>query len=45
MSTSCCLPLLNIPITLVGTLNLALVMQIPLRRAVSFKPGDPLRYA
>jgi putative ABC transport system permease protein len=39
-------PLLNIPIALVGTIFLALlVMQIPLRRAVRFKPGDALRYA
>ncbi len=39
-------PAVNIPIALVGTLILALlVMQIPLRRAVRFKPGDALRYA
>ena len=39
-------PALNIPIALIGTLILALlVMQIPLRRAVSFKPGEALRYA
>ena len=39
-------PALNIPIALFGTLVLALlVMQIPLRRAVRFKPGEALRYA
>ena len=39
-------PALNIPIALTGTLILALlVMQIPLRRAVRFKPGEALRYA
>ena len=39
-------PALNIPIALIGTLILALlVMQIPLRRAVRFKPGEALRYA
>jgi putative ABC transport system permease protein len=39
-------PPLNIPISLIGTLILALlVMQIPLRRAVRFKPGEALRYA
>jgi len=39
-------PALNIPIALFGTLVLALVvMQIPLRRAVHFKPGEALRYA
>ncbi|HET7296511.1 MAG TPA: FtsX-like permease family protein, partial [Gemmatimonadales bacterium] len=39
-------PLLDIPIALIGTLILALlVMQIPLRRAVRFKPGEALRYA
>ena len=38
-------PALNIPMALVGTLVLALlVMVIPLRRAVAFKPGDALRY-
>jgi ABC-type antimicrobial peptide transport system permease subunit len=38
-------PALNIPIALVGTVVLALVvMLIPLRRAVAFKPGDALRY-
>jgi len=38
-------PALNIPIALIGTLILALlVMQIPLRRAVAFKPGEALRY-
>jgi putative ABC transport system permease protein len=39
-------PLVNIPIALIGTLILALlVIQIPLRRAVRFKPGEALRYA
>jgi putative ABC transport system permease protein len=39
-------PFINIPIALIGTLILALlVMQIPLRRAVRFKPGEALRYA
>ncbi|MGZ4327198.1 MAG: ABC transporter permease [Solirubrobacteraceae bacterium] len=39
-------PALNIPIALIGTVVLALlVMQIPLRRAVRFKPGEALRYA
>jgi ABC-type antimicrobial peptide transport system permease subunit len=38
-------PALNIPLALIGTLILALlVMQIPLRRAMRFKPGDALRY-
>ncbi len=39
-------PALNVPIALIGTVILALlVMQIPLRRAVRFKPGEALRYA
>ena len=39
-------PALNIPIALIGTLTLALlVIQIPLRRAVRFTPGEALRYA
>ncbi|MBV9413916.1 MAG: ABC transporter permease, partial [Solirubrobacterales bacterium] len=39
-------PALNIPIALIGTVILALVViQIPLRRAVRFKPGEALRYA
>jgi putative ABC transport system permease protein len=39
-------PALNIPIALIGTLILALlVMQIPLRRAVRFRPGEALRCA
>jgi ABC-type lipoprotein release transport system permease subunit len=39
-------PAINIPIALIGTLVLALlVIQIPLRRAVHFKPGEALRYA
>jgi len=38
-------PALNVPIALLGTLILALlVIQIPLRRAVRFKPGEALRY-
>jgi len=38
-------PAVNVPIALVGTVALALlVMTIPLRRAVAFKPGDALRY-
>jgi ABC-type antimicrobial peptide transport system permease subunit len=38
-------PALNIPIALIGTIILALlVIQIPLRRAVRFKPGEALRY-
>jgi putative ABC transport system permease protein len=37
---------LNIPFALIGTLILALlVVQIPLRRAARFKPGEALRYA
>ena len=39
-------PALNIPLALVGSFILALAaMQIPLRRAVRFKPGEALRYA
>jgi len=39
-------PPLNIPIVLLGTVILALlVVQIPLRHAVRFKPGEALRYA
>jgi putative ABC transport system permease protein len=39
-------PALNVPLALVGTFILALAaMQIPLRRAVRFKPGEALRYA
>ncbi|HLY51237.1 MAG TPA: FtsX-like permease family protein [Solirubrobacteraceae bacterium] len=39
-------PPLNIPLALLGTLILALlVIQIPLRRAVRFRPGEALRYA
>jgi len=39
-------PAVNIPLALIGTLILALlVIQIPLRRAVRFKPGEALRYA
>jgi putative ABC transport system permease protein len=39
-------PVLNVPLALIGTVVLALlVMQIPLRRAVRFKPGEALRYA
>jgi putative ABC transport system permease protein len=39
-------PLQNIPIALVGTVLMALLlMRLPLRRAVRFKPGEALRYA
>ena len=39
-------PPLNLLIALVGTVLLALViMRIPLRRAVHFKPGEAIRYA
>jgi putative ABC transport system permease protein len=39
-------PPVYVPIALIGTVILALlVMQIPLRRAVAFKPGDALRRA
>ena len=39
-------PPLNILIALVGTVVLALlIMRIPIRRAVRFKPGEALRYA
>jgi ABC-type lipoprotein release transport system permease subunit len=39
-------PLGNIPLTLVGTVVLALlIMLLPVRRAVRFRPGDALRYA
>ncbi|HUB73133.1 MAG TPA: FtsX-like permease family protein [Solirubrobacteraceae bacterium] len=39
-------PPLNLPIALIGTVTFALlVMQVPLRRAVAFKPGEALRYA
>ncbi len=39
-------PLINVPIALLGTVVLALlVMQLPLHRAVRFRPGDALRYA
>jgi putative ABC transport system permease protein len=39
-------PLWNVPLTLVGTLALALlIMLLPVRRAVRFRPGDALRYA
>ena len=39
-------PPLNVLIALVGTVVLALlIMRIPLRRAVRFKPGEALRYA
>ena len=39
-------PMINIAIVLLATAILALlVMQIPLRRAVRFKPGEALRYA
>jgi len=39
-------PIINLAIVLLATVILALlVMQIPLRRAVRFKPGEALRYA
>jgi putative ABC transport system permease protein len=39
-------PAVNIPLVLIATVVLALlVMQIPLRRAVRFSPGEALRYA
>jgi putative ABC transport system permease protein len=39
-------PPLNLLIALVGTVVLALlIMRIPLRRAVRFKPGEAIRYA
>jgi ABC-type lipoprotein release transport system permease subunit len=37
---------MNLLIALGGTLVLALlIMRIPLRRAVRFKPGEPIRYS
>ena len=39
-------PLSNVALALVGTVALALViMLLPIRRAVHFRPGDALRYA
>jgi putative ABC transport system permease protein len=39
-------PLWNLPIALAGTVALALlVLVLPVRRAVSFRPGEALRYA
>jgi putative ABC transport system permease protein len=39
-------PALNVPIAFLATATLALlVMQVPLRRAVRFKPGEALRYS
>ena len=39
-------PLANVPIALAGTVALALlVLALPVRRAVRFRPGDALRYA
>jgi ABC-type lipoprotein release transport system permease subunit len=39
-------PPLNIALALVGTVVIALlIIRIPLRRAVRFKPGDAIRYA
>jgi ABC-type lipoprotein release transport system permease subunit len=39
-------PPLNILIALVGTVALALlIIRLPLRRAVRFKPGEALRHA
>jgi putative ABC transport system permease protein len=38
-------PLMNVVVVLIATIVLALiVMQVPLRRAVRFKPGEALRY-
>ena len=40
------LPPINVAITLVGTVVLALlVLLVPVRRAVRFKPGEALRHA
>jgi putative ABC transport system permease protein len=39
-------PLANVPVALAGTLALALlVLILPVRRAVRFRPGEALRYA
>jgi putative ABC transport system permease protein len=39
-------PPLNLLVALVGTVGLAvLIMRLPLRRAVRFKPGEAIRYA
>lgn len=39
-------PLWNAPLALAGTLVLALlVVLLPVRRAVRYRPGDALRYA
>jgi len=39
-------PLVNLAVTLAGTIVLALlVLLAPVRRAVRFKPGEALRYA
>jgi putative ABC transport system permease protein len=39
-------PAANVVLALVGSVALALlIMLLPLRRAVRFKPGDALRYA
>ena len=39
-------PLANVPLALAGTVVLALlVLALPVRRAVRFRPGDALRYA
>jgi putative ABC transport system permease protein len=39
-------PAVNLVVTLVGTIVLALIVLLgPVRRAVRFKPGEALRYA
>jgi putative ABC transport system permease protein len=39
-------PAANVVLALLGSVALALlIMLLPLRRAVRFKPGDALRYA
>ncbi len=39
-------PLANVPLALAGTVVIALlVLALPVRRAVRFRPGDALRYA
>jgi ABC-type antimicrobial peptide transport system permease subunit len=36
----------NVPLALAGTIVLALLlMQLPIRRAVRFRPGEALRYS
>jgi hypothetical protein len=39
-------PVWNVPLALLGTIALAwLLMRLPLRRAVRFRPGEALRYS